>query len=93
MTAVHRRPAYAIALALYLAWIAASIDEVFFHQHRGGLGLIAPGDYFKVYDTLLYSTFGGVAVFLLAVMLERVWPGLDRSPPAASPRSPSPPAD
>ena len=93
MTAFTRRPAYAAALALYLAWIAATIIEIFFRSHKTGFGLIEPGDYFRVYYTLLYSAFGGVPLFLLAVMLERVWPGLDRSGRPATPSWSSPPAD
>ncbi len=91
MNNLTRRPVYAAALALYLAWIAATIIEIFFKSHRGGFGL-AQGDYFKVLNVLEFAALGGVALFVLAVMVERVWPALDRSAAAATPSSSSPPA-
>jgi hypothetical protein len=93
MEAIGRRPAFAVALALYLAWIAATIDEVFVKHHRQGAGFVfyPPGDFFKVADALQFSAVGGVVLFVLAAMVERVWPALDRSRrrlPSAAPSAP-----
>ena len=76
MRAILRRPASALALALSLAWVAASVYEVAIK--RTGDFFPARGTFIIAYTTIETATIGVIGFLGLAILVERVWPGLVR---------------
>jgi hypothetical protein len=74
---LRKRPASSIALALSLAWTAAVIYEVEFRSK--GTFFPRHGLFLKVYSIIQASAIGVLGFLALAVLVERVWPDLDRS--------------
>jgi hypothetical protein len=76
MGAILRRPASALALALSLAWVGASVYEIAIKQT--GDFFPARGAFIIAYTTIQTAAIGVIAFLGLAVLVERVWPGLVR---------------